>query len=428
MDLASSFESLGISLALGLLVGLQRERVARHIAGIRTFPLISLMGTLSAMLAQEYGGWIVAAALFAVISATVIGNLADLQGGQAHHGITTEVAMVVMFLVGALVWHGSWTVAVVVGAGVAILLHAKPMLHGFAERLADKDIRAIMQFALITLVILPILPNRTWGDRPFDVLNPRHIWLMVVLVVGIRLGGYVAYKLVGARAGILLGGLLGGLVSSTATTVSYSRRMRDAGNGNGSGSDATLAAATVIVVASTVTYGRILLEVGVVAPSSLRLLAGPFVTAGAASAALAVIVWLVCARKFADLPEQDNPTELRSSIFFGVLYAIVLLAVAAAKHYFSDRGLYAVAAVSGLTDMNAITLSTARILDDGLIEPALAWRLILVASIFNDLFKIVLVGILGGRRLLRLVALLFAVKIGIGAAVFVVWPMLGAAP
>ena len=141
--------------------------------------------------------------------------------------MTTEVAILVMYVVGAYLVVGERMVAVAVGATVAVLLQFKPELHGIAARLGDQDLRAIMTFALITCIILPVLPNTTYEVvSPLDVLNPFEIWMMVVLMVGISLTGYLVYKFFGRNAGILLGGVLGGAVSSTATTLSYAKRTR----------------------------------------------------------------------------------------------------------------------------------------------------------------------------------------------------------
>ncbi len=417
MDLSAAFGSLGISLALGLLVGLQRERDSGHIAGIRTFPLITVLGALSAALAAEHGGWIVGAAMLGVVACAVIGNLYKLRGGAIEPGITTEIAMIVMFAVGAIVWHGAWAMGVVVGGGVAVLLHAKPILHGFVNRLGENDVRAIMQFALVSMVILPVLPDESWGGPPWDVLNPRHLWLMVVLVVGIGLGGYLAYKWLGARAGLLLAGLLGGAVSSTATTVSYSRRAREARHVPG----ALTTAAVVIVVASTVVYARVLTEIAAVAPAHIETIGAPILSLGAVSAGVALAAWVFCRKSAGQMPEQGNPAELKSAVYFALLYAVVLLAVTAARQYLDQRGLYVVAAVSGLTDMDAITLSVSRLAQEGRLSPETAWRSIVIASMSNQVFKLGIVGVMGGARLMRVVAILFAVKMAAGISVLLWW-------
>ncbi len=417
VDVTDAFQSLGIALGLGLLVGIQRERAESHVAGVRTFPLITILGTISAAIGEQFGGWVIAAALAGVIAAMVLGNISESRHGKQGSGITTEIAILTMFVVGVMVWSVDipYVVPVVVGGLVAVLLHAKKLLHDFAQRLGEKDVRAFMQFVLITFIILPVLPNEAFGPAPIDVLNPRRIWLMVVLVVGISLAGYALYKKLGQRAGTVLGGVLGGLIASTAMTVSFARRSAGAVN-------STMAGALVIVLASTVVYVRMLVEIGIVAPNSFREMALPIVTIMAVGAALSLAVWGVTARSGAWLPEQENPTELKSALWFGVMFAIVLVAAAAGHHYFDERGMYAVAAISGLTGMDAINLSTAGLVEAGRLPADVGWRAAVVATIANLLFKAGIVAFLGSRRLLVMVSLMFAVLIGASCMVLWAWP------
>src|SRR5690606_20228875 len=213
---SSTFVDPLIALALGLLVGLQKERVISPLAGLKTFGLASLLGAVTGMLASRTDGWILAAGLLAIVGVLAIGNAIQIHNRQATPGQTTEVAMLVMYAIGALAVLGPTSVAVVLGGAVAMLLHLREELKGLVMRMSDQDVRAIMQFVLVWLVILPILPNRTFG--PFDVLNPHHIWLMVVLIVGLNLAGYAAFRALRARSGTAVVGILGGVVSSTATT------------------------------------------------------------------------------------------------------------------------------------------------------------------------------------------------------------------
>lgn len=413
------FEQLGISLVLGLLVGLQRQHADSIIAGLRTFPLITIAGTLCAVLDQQHGasGWVVAAGFLAVVALVSIANLYQLQRENPDPGMTTEIAALVMFAVGAYLVRGDRVVAIALGAAVAVLLQFKGELHGLVQRLGDHDLRAIMTFVLITCIILPVLPNKTYG--PFQVLNPYEIWLMVVLMVGISLGGYLIYKFFGQNAGILLGGVLGGAISSTATTLSYSKRTSYHARGS-------LASALVIMIASTVVYARVMLEIAVVARSYFLQLALPIVVMMVTSMIAATAVWLRVWRDQSEMPQQTNPTELKSALIFGLLYAGVLFALAAAKEYFGGRGVYAIAVISGLTDMDAITLSTARLVqtgtDRGGLHPDDGWRLILIASMSNLVFKAGMVAVAGNRRLLWQVALLFAIPLLTGACLLWLWP------
>jgi uncharacterized membrane protein (DUF4010 family) len=413
MDVSNAFFTLGISLALGLLVGMQRERVQSQVAGFRTFGLITVLGTLCAMLARSLGGpgvWVIAAGFFGLSAAVAVANVVKVRTG-GEPGITTETACLVMFMVGAYLVDGPKQVAVVVTGAVAVLLHAKPILHGFVRRIGDDDMRAMMQFVLIALVILPVLPDRPYG--PFQALNPREIWWIVVLVVGISFAGYIALKLLGQKAGIVLGGLLGGVVSSTATTVSYARRA--------SGAESH-AAALVIMLATTVVYVRVLVEIAAVARPVLATLAGPIGVMFAAAAMISIYLWLRSRGAKTRFPPQEDPSELKAAIVFGVIYALVSLAVAAAKHWFDDAGIYAVAAISGLSDMDAITLSTAQMMRHGRLDVNIGWRAIVIASMANLVFKGGIVALLGSPRLFRTIALLFGLNIAVGVAVLLLWP------
>ena len=239
-------QQLAIAFGLGLLLGLQRERAESSIGGIRTFPLIAIFGTICAQLEKSFGGWVIAAGLLALVAIVIYSNFAKMKSGAIDPGMTTEVAALLLYGLGAYVVVGNMVIAVVVGGAMAVLLHFKKPLHELAGAIGEHDMRAIMQFVLLSLVILPVLPNQDLG--PYGVWNPFQIWLMVVLIVGISLSGYIAYKILGARAGTLLAGILGGLISSTATTVSYARRTAE---------NASLAslAAFVIMIASCVSLG-----------------------------------------------------------------------------------------------------------------------------------------------------------------------------
>ncbi|HYE03948.1 MAG TPA: DUF4010 domain-containing protein [Planctomycetota bacterium] len=418
MDIADILQRLGIAAALGMLIGLQRQKSASAVAGIRTFPLIAAFGALCALLAQPFGGWTVGAGLLALAGMLAIGNVQRVEG-DASPGVTTEVAALLMFALGAWIMHGPLTPAIVVAGGVALLLHLKGPMHAFVARIGADDWTAMMQFVLIALVILPILPDRAYG--PYDVLNPHEIWFMVVLIVGISLAGYVAYKLFGKTAGTLLGGVLGGLISSTATTASFARRARDA-------PEAAPLAVLVATIASTVALGRVMTAVAVVAPSALSSIWLPLAALMAFMAIVCLGLWLMTRRTQADMAQHGNPAQLKPAIIFGALYAIVLLAVAATRARFGDQALYAVAVVSGLTDLDAITLSSARLVEGGSLAVDTAWRVIVVASLANLAFKAGMAWVLGGLALGWRISAVFGLCIVAGAVLVWLWPEVGVAP
>ena len=415
------FEQLGIALLLGLLVGLQRQRSDALLAGVRTFPLIAVLGTLAAALDQAFPShWIVPTGLLALVIVVGVNNSVRLRGKHPDVGLTTEAAILLMYLVGAYVVVGDRVVAIAVGAGIAVLLQFKPELHYLVARLGTEDVRAIMTFALITCVILPILPNQTYDlVPPLNILNPFAIWLMVVLMVGISLGGYLIYKFLGSTAGILLGGLLGGAISSTATTFSYARRARDQ-------ISQSWASALVIFLATTVVYARVMLEISVVAASHFRVLAAPIGVLMLASILTAIVMWWRTGNSPTTMPEQQNPTEFRSALVFAGMYAGVSLALSATHTYLGSQSLYLVAVLSGLTDMDAITLSAAKLVqlgpESGGLESSMGWRLIVVASLANLGFKWGICWVVGRQRLAKAVGLLFAIPAVVGLLLLVAWP------
>ena len=409
------FQQLAVSLGLGLLLGLERERRGQAIAGIRTFPIISLFGTVCAQVGEVFGGWVVAAGLLALTAVVVSANFIQVRKGSVDPGTTTEVAALLLYVVGALIAMGYFAPALVIAGVLAVLLHSKRPLHNFARAVGERDMRAIMMFVLLSLVILPVLPNKDFG--PYGgVWNPFKLWLMVVLIVGISLGGYIAYKFFGARAGALLGGVIGGMVSSTATTVSYARR---------TGSDSALASlsAFVIMTASCVSIVRVLVEVAAVAPLRFGEMVWPLVAMLGVCALIALALYFPSRKQAAKMPEQKNPAELKPALFFGLLYALVLLAVAVAKQHLGSAGLYIVAIISGLTDLDAITLSTAQLADSNKIETRLAWQVIVIAVLSNLVFKFGIVAALGSANLAKLVGLAFAAAVVAGLGIILLWPV-----
>ena len=407
------FITLGISLGLGLLIGLQRERTEARFGGIRTFPLISLFGTFCGMLSEACGAWPIAAGIVGIFSTLAIANWLSAEREEREHGQTTEIAALLTFSIGAYLPLGDRAVAIVATGLAVILLHLKEPMHVFVRKMGPKDMTGLMQFVVITLIILPLLPNRAYG--PLQVLNPFDIWRMVVLIVGLSLTGYIIYKLVGQTASAALGGILGGLISSTATTVSYARRAKAA-------PAAHTVAVAVILIASAVSYLRVLIEVTLIAPSNLGALFPPLLVALLWASGIAAAAFLFFRNAREEMPEPANPTELKSALVFGIIYAVITLAVSAVKQHFGSAGLYGVAIISGLTDMDAITLSLSRMVESKQLEPDNAWHLILAASLANFVFKGAAATFLGGWRFgLRLAPFFGAVLLG-GMALIFFWP------
>ncbi len=305
--------------------------------------------------------------------------------------------MLLMYTIGVLTVTGPLWLAAASAGILVIVLQFKLELHGVAQRFTETEITAFMQFVLISLVILPVLPNHTMG--PFDVLNPYEIWLMVILIVAISLIGYVIYKFFGERAGTRMNGILGGLISSTATTVSYAKRCKGQEN-------MVSKSAVVISLAWTTVYVRLMIEVAIAAPS-FKTIYIPLAVLTAVSFLATLFLWRRSEVRAEAMLPQQNPSELKTAVIIGVLFAMILILSAAAKQYFGNWGLLAAAFISGMTDLDAITLSTSRMVQSGKILSAEGVPVILMAIFSNLLFKTLIVTSLGGRKLLKALLLPF---------------------
>ncbi|RMG84629.1 MAG: MgtC/SapB family protein [Bacteroidetes bacterium] len=401
--------TLGIALGLGLLVGLTRERAGTHMAGIRTFPLITLLGAVSGILASLFdNSGLIIAGMLAVAWLFGVANFLKRNEPAPEIGQTTEVAALLMFVLGAALVFIPQITVIILGAVVALLLYLKKYLSEIVHRLGEKDIQSIMLFVAVSLVILPLLPDKNFG--PYQVLNLREIWWMVVLIVGLGLSGYFAYKWLGKSMGVALSGILGGLISSTATSVIYAKQTRTTAT-------AIRLAAFVIVAASTVAFLRVLLEVSVVAPGVWPEVAPPIGLVALCLIALSVGLFFYNENEHIEVEPPENPAQFKTALVFAFIYALILLAVAYVKNEFGAGGLYFVAFLSGLTDMDAITLSLSNMMNDGRMESDQGWQLILLAALSNLIFKGGMVAFFGHRKLFRMVAPAFGVALVAGALV-----------
>lgn len=410
--------TLGIAFGLGMLVGLQRQHTDNKMAGVRTFTLIAILGVVSGFLTRDLDNpFILPAIGLSITALLVVANIIKLKKlNETDVGQTTEVAALLMFAIGAYLVLGSQVIGVIVGGAMAVLLYVKEHLHNFIENLKDKDLAAIMTFAGISLVILPILPNETYG--PLDVLNPQNIWMMVTLIVGISVIGYFIYKFVGKKVGIISNGVLGGLISSTATTVSYARKTTSSKN-------IGKMAAFVIMAASTIALARVMIEIGVVIPEKLPQLIVPLLVEFVFMVALCVVLFYFInkdASEDDEMPEPKNPAQFKSALIFGLLYGLILLAVAFTKKTFGNEALYVVSIISGLTDVDAITLSLSQLMKGGGLETNSGWRLILLASLSNLVFKGIMAATLGTKQLAKWIGVSFGLSIVAGLLIMWLWP------
>jgi uncharacterized membrane protein (DUF4010 family) len=381
----------GTALAIGLLMGLERERNPSARAGLRTFALTALFGTMAAHLGQQANSpWIIAAGLL-LVGSMMIAAYFRQPDKEGDPGTTTVSAMLVCYGLGVLCWFGEIRLAVMLGIASTVLLYFKTELHGISQSLTRRDLISILQFAVLALVVFPLLPDRNYG--PYGALNPHQIWWMVVLISGVGLAGYAGLRFLGPSRGVLWVGLLGGLVSSTATTLAFSRQ------GKKSEAAARLAI-PVIMLANLVVPLRLLVLALVVAPRLLQPLS-IVLGGGLATGLIAVLYNFAKLRPSGPAPEFSltNPTEIRTSLGFGLLYAGVLVAAAWLSDLAGPKGLLAVAALSGLTDVDAITLSSFRLFNLGNLGSDTAVGAVTLALLCNLIFKSVLAWIFGGRHL-----------------------------
>ncbi len=395
------------SLAIGLLIGMERERNPSAKAGLRTFALVSLFGTLVALIADKSGTpWMLMAGLLSV-AGMIVASYINAPTENNDPGTTTVTALLISYSLGVLVWLGFSKLAVMLAIATTTLLYFKPELQGITQRLTRRDLVSILQFSVLTFVILPILPDQNYG--PYGSFNPYQAWMMVVLISGLSLAGYVALRMTGQRYGAPLLGFLGGLVSSTATTLLYAKHSKL--------NDGMLRlSAVVILIASQVVLVRLMVVSGIISPAILKQLA-PVMGLGLLFGLAATLFNWKRLQNTGELPmpETSNPTEIHAALGFGVLFVIVLFCAAWLTDIAGSGGLYIVAIVSGLTDVDAIALSSLRLFQMEKLSSEQAVISISLAFLANMVFKFGMAASIGGIALARHIAVGF-IAIAAGVA------------
>jgi uncharacterized membrane protein (DUF4010 family) len=382
-----------VALALGLLMGLERERKPDAKAGLRTFALTALFGVLAAHLSVLADmPWLLPVGL-AAVALMIVGAYVRAPEPGADPGTTTVAALLLAYGLGALTWFGETQLAASLAIVTTVLLYFKAELRGVSQKLTRQDLMSVFQFAVLSVIVLPLLPNRDYG--PYGALNPYQIWWIVVLISGVSLAGYALLRILSGRYGAVVLGVLGGLVSSTATTLAFARHAKQ-------GEAMQRIAIIVIVLANVVVMARLAVVVAVVTPAAfLHLLPvlGGGLLFGIAGAAYG-LARLKPARKMPELP-LTNPAEIRSALMFGALYTVVLLAAAWLSHRLGTQGLYAVAVASGLTDVDAITLTSLRLFTLGHVDGTQLSTVVVLAVLANLVFKSALVLTMNGWHVAR---------------------------
>ena len=420
MDEIDLFKRLGLALAIGLMIGVERGQHTRNqsggvrVAGVRSFSLIGLLGGLCGWLTTVLGPSFLGFAFVAL--AALVGLtywVTSLRDGDL--GITTEIAALLVFTLGAAAMLGPMAPVAAAGVVTAALLAAKSILHGWVREIRRFELTAAIQLAIISMVMLPLLPDQGFG--PGGVLNPRPLWWAVVLIAGLSFAGYLAIRIAGARSGTLLAGLLGGLASSTATTLAFSRIARRA-------QPLAPSLAVGVVLAGSVAFLRIHVVASVLNGSLGSALTVPMLVMAAVGFAGALALRAVAGASEEALPDArglSNPLELASAVTFGALLAVVAVATEYFQAWFGAAGVYGVAILSGIADVDAVTVSMARMADDEETLAVATCAVVLAASV-NTAVKATIALAVGGAQIgLRVSAVSLVVLMAGGVSVALDW-------
>jgi uncharacterized membrane protein (DUF4010 family) len=424
LDTYELFASLGLALVAGLLVGVERQQSAvtedkpegDFIGGSRTYPLFALLGAVAVLVSRQLGAWVMLTAFVGVLALVGLSYAGEVfRGGD--RGLTSEVALLLTFLLGALsMTEGALeplrlkAFAVLSAAVIAtLLLSVKLPLHAFIAKATKEDVLATMKFLIVAVVLLPLLPDRTMG--PLDALNPFKVGLMITLIGGVSFVGYVAMRVLGPGRGLMLTGIVGGLVSSTAVTLTFSKRAKEA-------PAIASACALAIVLASTIMCVRVVVLVGVVNRAIVDSLVPPMGAMTVVSIGACFMLYRESRNDHGDARAEvklSNPFSLGSAVKLGILFAIVLFVSKAATTYAGAGGTYLTGLLAGTTDVDAVTLSMADLSKRGLSEEV-AVTTILISVASNTMVKGALAAALGGWALGKRTTLAFAASIAGGLA------------
>lgn len=382
---ADLFYRFGAALFIGFLVGLQREydmSEASHkrFAGVRTFTLMSLAGCAAGLVADDLKSPLVLPGVLIVLGALLTaGYLASIR--QNKIGLTTDMAALVTILAGMLCYSGRVGIAVALGVAATALLSLKLEFRAFIRHITRDDVFATLKFAVITAIVLPVLPNQSYGIPPLDVLNPYSIWLMVVFISGISFLGYLLVKVLSPNRGITLSGLLGGLVSSMAVTLSLTERSKQE-------EDLSRSFALAIILSWVMMFLRVAVIAAALNMALLEKLWLPLVVTAAASLGYCAYLFYTQKEAKANPISHSNPFNLGPAILFGLFYAFILLVSKAAQVYLGATGVFLSSLAAGLADLNAISLSLAGLsTPGGGLSLVVAAQGIMLASMANTLVK-----------------------------------------
>jgi len=396
-----------VAIALGVLIGLEREyakikKRGHDYAGIRTFPLITLFGAVSALFAHVINIWILIVNTLLMGAMVIVSYQVIASHNKKHSGTTSEVAGFLAFFIGVLCFFGQLEFAIALAVLITVILYARSLLHTFAKKIKQGELRDTLKFAVVAFVILPFLPNQAYG--PFGIFNPYIIWLMVVLISGISFAGYILMKWFGER-GIIFGGVLGGLVSSTAVTTSFAERSKKE-------KKIVRSLLLGVLLANAIMFARILLEVFILNKTLFMELVLPMGILFLGSILISIFIWLN-AKDVKGKIKLDSPFTLKPALKFGIFFAVILALIKVADYYLSSKGVYIVSFISGLADVDAITVSLSQ-LSNGDMPLEIAKRGIMIAALTNVAVKGGIAYMFGSKGFGWKVILLFSLLIALG--------------
>ncbi len=419
MDDLTIYLRSGLALAIGMLIGMERgwhERHASqsvHLAGMRTFGLIGLLGAIWAQLSLVMGELLLGFAFVAFSALMIIAHILAVQKDY-DYGLTTVVTALITFGLGALMMKGYQALSASIAVVVTALLSLKPALHKWVDRLEQSELQAIVKLLLISVVVLPILPNQGYG--PWQALNPYKIWWMIVLISTISFVGYFAMRLAGPKRGIMLTAFFGGFFSSTAVSLDFARKSKQQ-------PEASSLFVSGILMACGTMFPRVLVLLSVIYLPMAYKLATSFIVMALLTYGISFWIWKnLPEEQLAHTSDHRGAFELRTALWFGLLLTTIMFLSYALKDWMGDSGVYLLAFVSGLSDVDAITLSLSQMAKEDL-AIQVATGAILLASITNTLVKAGLACVFGTRKMAWQISLSFALVVLAGVLSFWLFPL-----
>ena len=401
------------SMAAGLLIGLEREHRTKTeiFAGIRTFPLISLLGMLSGLIFDKYWDGILYFTFGAIVVLAVVNYYMEY---KKDIGSTTEIATFIAFIIGLLIYYEHYYIAAFLSVATTGLLALKRTLEGFAKSISEEDIFAIIKFVLVTVVIFPLLPDRTYG--PFNAINPRNIWEMVVLVSVIDFIAYIFLRWKGTKT-LWITGIIGGMISSTAVSYELAKLSKKY-------SAVIYSAFFGIVLAWLIMNFRVLVLAGIVNFKISLILSLPLILLSVIYILILGFIFFRRKKEIQKTSEQEiqfsNPFQITSALQFGLIYGVILFLTKALNYYMGTKGVFIASFLSGVIDVDAITLSLSNMAKQGNIENVIAAKSIMLAVVSNSIFKYLYIFLFGDKTLVKEMALITIITIILGVAYLII--------